>query len=91
MNSPKPPFDALRVTIRPDGPIRSGIVITRVQVRELFPHSKTARIGYGRNLHSEALIPFSELHLTDAAALKAIAAEMPLIAYKLPDDGKANG
>jgi hypothetical protein len=79
-NPPKP-FDAYRVTCRPDGSLRSGIAITKVQVRELYPHSRLALIRCGRDLSIETTVPFKELHSTAKAAGEAAALLIPVIEY----------
>lgn len=79
--APKLPFDAWRVVIRTDG-VPSGISVTKVQVREIYPSAKSALIGYGRNLHSEAVVPFAELCSTEQTVLKAVRASVPRLAYR---------
>jgi hypothetical protein len=90
--TPKLPFDAYRVTSRPDGFLRTGVTVTKVQVREMYPHSRLALIGCGRNLGIETTVPFKELHSTAKAAGEAVAALIPSIEYKRqPTPAKPRG
>lgn len=88
MSDVKLPFDAYRVASRPDGTLRSGIVVTKVQVRAIYGHSRLARIGYGRNLTAETTVPFKELHSTAKAACAAVANLIPTIEYKRQQEPK---
>lgn len=75
--APTLPFDAFRVHGHPETDFLPGIIVTRVQVLEYYPHSKMALVRYGRRGHSEMACPFSELHSTAKAALSAVEAKIP--------------
>ena len=81
MSAPKLPFDAFRVTTRTEGDTPSGVTVTRVQVRELYPNSKMALIRYGRRLHSEMVCPFGELFSAPAQAIAYLVKTVPTIRY----------